>query len=265
MFTIDIWLLRAIVAVFLIAVVSAIIGSYSVFRGSTFMVSGIAHGALAGAALGIFLSLYFFATNYLFIALMFSVLFALGIAYASHKKENVDVATGVMFALSMSIAILFLSLIREYASVAWGLIVGDLLLLSQTDLEIMLISVAIIVLLFIIFHRKMLFSIFDPEGALSIGVNPWIYESILFVMIAIGVVVLLKGVGAILVYALLIIPAASSKRLSSSVSSSMLLAFIIALGAGLGGIILSVYTAVSPSAYAGLIATGIYFLTMFKK
>jgi len=265
MFTIDVWLLRAIIAIFLIAIVSSIIGSYSVFRGSTFMVSGIAHGALAGAALGIFLSLYFFHANYLLVALAFSILFALGIAYASHKKENVDVATGVMFALSMSIAILFLSLIREYASVAWGLIVGDLLLLSQLDVEIMLVSVALIVLLFILFHRKILFSIFDPEGALSVGINPWQYESLLFVMMAIGVVVLLKGVGAILVYALLIIPAAASKRISSSVSSSMLLSFLIALGAGLGGIFLSIYTAVSPSAYAGLIATTIYFLTIFRK
>ncbi len=265
MFTVDVWLLRAIIAIFLIAIVSAIMGSYSVFRGSTFMVSGIAHGALAGAALGIFLALYFFHANYLLVALIFSILFALGIAYASHKKENVDVATGVMFALSMSIAILFLSLIREYASVAWGLIVGDLLLLSESDIEIMLVSVFAIVLLFLIFHRRILFSIFDPDGALSVGIHPWLYESLLFVMIAIGVVVLLKGVGAILVYALLIIPAAASKRLASSVASSMLLSFIIALGAGLGGIFLSIYTAISPSAYAGLIATGIYFLTMFKR
>ncbi len=264
-FTIDVWLLRALIAVFLIAVVSSLIGSYSVFSGSTFFVSGIAHGALAGAALGIFLALYLFSVNYLLVALIFSIFFALAIGYASHKKENVDVAVGVMFALSMSLAILFLSLIREYASVAWGLIVGDLLLLSQSDLEIMFISVVFIVLVFLIFHRRILFSIFDPDGAMAIGLKPVLYESILFVMIAIGVVVLLKGVGAILVYALLIIPAAASKRLSSTVGITMMLAFLISLVSGLGGLALAVVSPISPSAYAGLIATAIYFFTIFKK
>jgi len=264
-FLVDVWLLRAIIALFLIAIVSSLIGSYSVFSGSTFLVSGIAHGALAGAALGIFLALYLFSVNYLLVALIFSILFALAIGYASHRKENVDVAVGVMFALSMSLAILFLSLIREYASVAWGLIVGDLLLLSQVDIEIMLLSVIAIVLIFIIYHRRILFSIFDPEGAMAVGLKPVIYESLLYVIVAIGVVVLLKGVGAILVYALLIIPAAASKRLSSTVASTMLLAFIISLFSGLGGLALAVISPVSPSAYAGLIATAIYFLTMFKK
>jgi ABC-type Mn2+/Zn2+ transport system permease subunit len=264
-FAIDIWLLRAIIAVFLIAVVASLIGSYSVFRGSTFLVSGISHGALAGAALGILLALYFFSVNYLLVALIFSVVFALAIGYASHRKENVDVAVGVMFALSMSLAILFLSLIREYASVAWGLIIGDLLLLSQSDVEIMLISVIFIVLVFLFFHRRILFSIFDPEGAMAVGVKPLIYESLLYVMVAIGVVVLLKGVGAILVYALLIIPAAASKRFSSTVSATMILAFVISIVSGLGGLALSVISPVSPSAYAGLIATGIYFFTIFKK
>ncbi|ADD07936.1 metal ABC transporter permease [Candidatus Aciduliprofundum boonei] len=265
MFTIDVWLLRAIIAIFLIAIVSSLIGSYSVFRGSTFLVSGIAHGALAGAALGIFLALYLFSVNYLLVALIFSILFALAIGYASHKKENVDVSVGVMFALSMSLAILFLSLIREYASVAWGLIIGDLLLLSQTDIEIMTLSVIAIVLIFIIYHRRILFSIFDPEGAMAVGLKPALYESLLYVIVAIGVVVLLKGVGAILVYALLIIPAAASKRISSTVSITMLFAFLISLFSGLGGLALAVISPVSPSAYAGLIATSIYFLTIFKK
>ncbi len=265
MFTIDQWLLRAIVATFFIAIVSSLIGSFAVFRGSTFMVSGIAHGALAGAALGIFLSLYFLPVNYLWAALLFSVLMALAIGYASHRRENVDVSTGVMFALSMSLAILFLSMIREYASVAWGLIIGDILLLSSEDIGIMLLSVSVIVLVFILFYRRILFSIFDPEEARAVGLNPYLYETIFFVLLAVGVVVLLKGLGAIMVYALLIIPAAASKRFSSTVMGTMFWAFIISLFSGMGGLALSYVSGVSPSAYAGLIATSIYLASILKK
>ena len=265
MFMFNIWVLRAIIAVVLISVISATVGSFSIFQKSTFFVSGIAHGSLAGAALGIYLSLYFFKFNPFLMAIIFSIIFALLIGYTSRKKEEVDVAIGIMFSFSMSLAILFLSMIKEYASVAWGLIIGDLLLLSQEDIQLMLLSVSLILLLFLIFRRKILFSIFDPESAESLGLNPYIYQSLLFVLIAIGVVVLLKGVGAILVYALLIVPSAAAKRFTQTLEGTIILSLFISLLSGIGGIAFSLLSNVAPSAYAGLISTFIYFLSLFKK
>jgi len=265
MFTLNIWVLRGIIAVFLISVVAASTGSFSIFQKSTFFVSGIAHGSLAGAALGIYISLYFFPINPFIMAMIFSVLFAVAIGIASHRKENIEVAIGIMFSFSMSLAILFLAMIKEYASVAWGLIIGDLLLLSSQDLIWMLITVALILLIFFTFRRKILFSIFDPEVAMVQGINPYLYETLLFILIALGVVVLLKGVGAILVYALLIVPAAAAKRIAGSFEGTIIYSFFISLISGLGGIFLSLFTSVAPSAYAGLIATFIYFLSLFRK
>lgn len=264
MFALNIWVLRGIIAVFLISLVSSSVGSFSVFHKSTFFVSGIAHGSLAGAALGIYISLHFFPINPFIMAMIFSVLFAIVIGIASNQKENIDVAIGIMFSFSMSLAILFLSLIKEYASVAWGLIIGDLLLLSSQDLLWMLVTVALILLIFSIFRRKILFSIFDPEGAMAQGINPHLYETLLFILIALGVVILLKGVGSVLVYALLIVPAAAAKRITGSFEGTIIYSFFISLISGLGGIFLSLFTSVAPSAYAGLIATFIYFLSLFK-
>ncbi len=260
----DILLIRALIAMVLIAVVSATIGSFSVFRGSTFFVSGIAHGALAGASLGIFISLNFFGVDPLLIALLFSVFFAVIIGYASHRSENVDIAIGVMFAFSMSIAVLFLSMIREYASVAWGLIIGDVLLLTASDMILLSVSVVTVVILFFVFYRRLLFVIFDPESAEALGLHVLRYETLLFVLIAVGVVALLKCVGAILVYALLIVPAASSRRLFGSVEGTIAGAFIISLISGLGGVYLSIYLNVAPSALAGLIAAIIYSISLFR-
>ena len=264
MFMLNIWIIRGLIAVFLISIISATIGSFSVFRGSTFFVAGIAHGSLAGAALGIFVTLYYFSFNPLLMALLFSIFFALSIGYASHKKENVDVAIGIMFAFSMSLAILFLSLIKEYASVAWGLIIGDILLLSHQDLMILILSTIVILIFFLLFYRKMLYSIFDPESAEASGIKSAYYETLLFILIAIGVVVLLKCVGVILVYALLVVPAASGKRFTSSVTGTILISFFISLISGLFGIFSSFYIDVAPSSLAGLFATFIYFLSLFK-
>ncbi len=261
----DVLFLRGIVAVFLISIVSATVGSFSVFRSTTFLVSGIAHGALAGASLGIFLSLSLFPADPMLVALAFSLFFAVAIGYAVRKNENVDVSTGVMFAFSMSLAVLFLAMLREYATVAWGLLIGDILLLSESDVQILLASVATIVLIFILFYRKMLFSIFDPESAEAMGLHVFRYNTLLFVLIAIGVVSLLKCVGAILVYALLIVPAAASRRMLRSVEGTILGAFIIALASGLGGLFLSTIIGFAPSAIAGLIASGIYAIAIFVR
>ncbi len=261
----DILVIRGIIAVFLISIVSATVGSFSVFRGSTFFVSGIAHGALAGAALGIFLTLALFPIDPLLMAMVFSVFFALAIGYATSRREDVDVAVGVMFAFSMSLAVLFLSMLREYASIAWGLLIGDLLLLSQEDLAILIVSVITIVLIFLIFYRKIMYSIFDPESAEASGLHVMWYDTLMFILIAVGVVALLKCVGAILVYALLIVPAAASRRMFPSVSGTITGAFVITLISGLGGIYLSYYLAVAPSSLAGLIAAAIYAVSLFRR
>ncbi len=261
----DILVIRGIIAVFLISIVSATVGSFSIFRGSTFFVSGIAHGALAGAALGIFISLTFFGVDYLIVALIFSVIFALVIAYASHLREDVDVAVGIMFAVSMSLAVLFLSMIREYASVAWGLIVGDMLLLSAQDIVILLLSTIFIALIFLLFSRKFLYVVFDRESAEASGIHVFAYESILFILMAVGVVSLLKCVGAILVYALLIIPAAAARRAFPSVGGTIAGGFIIALASGLFGIGMSFLVNVAPSSMAGLFAASVYAFTLIRK
>ncbi len=265
MFALSIWVLRGIIAVILISLVASTAGTFTVFKGATFFVSGIAHAVLAGAAFGIFITLYFFPFPEFLMTIFFAIFFALAIGYATHRSENVDVSVGIMFAFSMSLAVLFLAMIKEYASVAWGLIIGDLLLLSQEDVLWMSIAVLLILLLFLIFRRKMLFSIFDPEGAEAMGVNPYLYETLLYLLVGIGVVVIMKGVGAILVYALLIIPAAAGKRLSKGVLATGLFALLFSLLSGFGGIALSVLSGITPSALAGLIATFIYFLSYLKR
>ncbi len=261
---ITIWVLRAFIAILVIAVISSTIGSYSVFRGSTFLVSGIAHGALAGAALGVLISIYIVPTEPYFFSIIFALGIALAVGYASKKHESMDVAVGVLFALSMSLAILFLSMIREYSAIAWSLIMGNLLLLSSTDIELMILTAVFLTLIFLLTHRKMLFSIFDPEMAKVSGVNPFKYESLLFVLMAVGIVVLLMGVGAILVYALLVIPAAAARRFFKTVEGTMAGAFAFTAISGFLGIALSLYIDVAPSALVGLIATIIYAFTFLK-
>jgi len=263
------FIIRAIIAVILIAFVSSAIGSLTIFRGQSFLVAGIAHGALAGAALAIYLDYYGIipCINPMLGAALFGLVMALAIGYVSGRdsREKIDTVIGISFALAMSLAILFISMIREYAVQAWGLIMGDLLLLTSFDLLLLIIISSVTVFLVTLFYREFIFISFDEEGAYSLGLRVMLYNYLLLVLTALSIVVLLKGVGAILVYVMLIIPAAAANNIANTTSNVMILSLLFALISGLLGLAISLIFNVAPSAVAGLIATLIYLITLLIK
>ncbi|KAA0009349.1 MAG: metal ABC transporter permease [Thermoplasmata archaeon] len=259
---VDAYIMRAIIAIFILAINAAIAGSFTIFKDITFLVAGAAHAALAGASLAIAISLY----TSLYIdpmlgALIFSIMIALMAANA--RKANVAVAIG--FAASMSLAVLFISLIREQASRVWGLLFGDLLLLTLHDIIVMAIATIFILMLVIYFSREFLFISFDSEGAMASGINVKALNYLLLSIIAVSTVIIMKGVGAILVYAMLVAPAAASNEMAKSIMQVFSYAALIALLAGFSGLVISFYFNISPGAIASLIATLIYFVVIMKR
>jgi len=259
---VDVYIIRAIIAIFILAINAAIAGVFTIFKDVTFLVAGAAHAALAGASLAIVLSL-FFNLNFdpIIGAIIFSVLIAI---FSAHAKKT-NIAIGIGFAASMSLAVLFISLIREQAARVWGLLFGDLLLLTDHDIIIMAITTIFILMLVIYFHREFLFISFDNEGAMASGINVKLFNYILLSIIAISTVIIMKGVGAILVYAMLVAPAAASNEFAKSVLQVFSMAAIIALASGFVGLALAFYFNVSPGAIASLIATSFYFLSIIRR
>ncbi|RLI72224.1 ABC transporter permease, partial [Archaeoglobales archaeon] len=122
-FTLQPYILRSILAVLLIAINASITGSFTIFRNVSFLVAGASHAALAGAALAIVLGVYgIFTFNPIIGGAIFAVFTALAAGYAA--KDDINTAIAISFAMSMSLAILFISMIREYAARVWGLLMG---------------------------------------------------------------------------------------------------------------------------------------------
>ncbi|MHA1676192.1 MAG: metal ABC transporter permease [Candidatus Njordarchaeales archaeon] len=261
--------IRALIASFLISILSGLVGSITVFRGQTFLTAGVAHSAMAGAALGIFLNLYGYIAGVdpLFIATVFSVIIAIFVGYIAEKgeTEKLEIAIGVAFGFSMSLAILFISMIREYAIRAWGLIMGDILLLTYQDLLLLVIISAVIILINVITLRELVFISFDFEGATAFGVNTKFYHYLSLISTAIAIVVVMKGVGAILVYVMLVTPAATANELANTASNVVVLAFLIALASSILGLMLSIFLNLSPSALMGIIVTTIYLVSVLRR
>ncbi|MHA1617448.1 MAG: metal ABC transporter permease [Candidatus Njordarchaeales archaeon] len=262
------FVLRALIAVLLASMLSATTGNLTIFKGLSFFVATIAHAAMAGAALAIFLASYgIYPLNPIIGGCLFGITLSVLLGIASKgtvSSEKLDAITGISFALSMSLAILFISLIKEYAVQAWGLIMGDLLLLTMNDILLMIITSTIVVFLIILLLREFLFISFDPEGAEAFGLKTSLYNVVMLTLVALSVVVMMKAVGAILVYVIMIIPAATANRIARTPFSTVYISFLVSLFSGVVGLILALYIDIAPSALIGIIATLIYLLSLIK-
>lgn len=261
------FLQRAIIASVLIAVVAAASGTFMVFRGLSFMASGVAHAALGGTALGIFLQdsglVPWF--NPILGALLFSVLVALFTGYAGESgiAQKMEVAVGVSFALSMSLAVFLMYYIPPYrVPQIWGYLIGDILLLNNLDVIMLASTAALLGFITLMFNKEFVYVSVDMEGSVAHGMNARAYHYLMLIVSALAIALATKAVGAILVYAVMVAPAAAANELVKSIRGIILSVFVIALIAEIVGIATSFVVFVSPSAIAGILAALSYLLAL---
>jgi len=261
------FLQRAIIAAVLIAIVAAASGTFLVFRGLSFMASGVAHAALGGTALGIFLQDSGLAPWFdpILGALLFSVLVAVFTGYAGESgiTQKMEVAVGVSFALSMSLAVFLMYYIPPYrVPQIWGYLIGDILLLNNLDVIMLASTAALLGFITLMFNKEFVYVSVDMEGSVAHGMNARAYHYLMLIVSALAIALATKAVGAILVYAIMVAPAAASNELVKSIRGIILSVFIIALVAELAGIATSFVVFVSPSAVAGILAALSYLLAL---
>lgn len=261
------FLQRALIGAILVAIVAAASGTFLVFRGLSFMASGFAHAALGGAALGIFLQDSGIAPWFdpVVGALLFAILVATFTGYAGESgiTQKMEVAVGVSFALSMSLAVFLMYYIPPYrVPQIWGYLVGDILLLNDLDLILLASTAALLGIITLMFNKEFVYVSVDMEGSIAHGMNARAYHYLMLIVSALAIALATKAVGAILVYAIMIAPAAASNELVKSVRGVIFAVFLIALTAELIGIAASFVLYVSPSAIAGILAALSYILAL---
>jgi ABC-type Mn2+/Zn2+ transport system permease subunit len=258
---------RAILGALMIAVVASTSGSFLVFRGLSFMTAGVAHAALGGAALGLFLQASGIAPWFdpMLGALIFAVFVALVTGYAGETGigEKMEVAVGVSFALSMSLAVFLMYYIPpvQVPSI-WGYLVGDLLLLDNLDVVMLSGTALLLLIITILFNKEFIYVSVDMEGSTAQGLNARAYHYLMLITSALAIALATKAVGAILVYAILVAPAAASNELLNSVRGVLVAVFVIALISQFTGIALSLSVRTSPSAVAGILAALSYVIAL---
>jgi ABC-type Mn2+/Zn2+ transport system permease subunit len=137
-----------------------------------------------------------------------------------------------------------------------GLLFGDVLGVSDTDLALAAALALVALTSLWLLHGRLLIVGFDRLNARGLGVSPLTVDLALLVLLALALVVAVQGLGNLLVVAVLIAPAAAARLVARRMGSMMALSAAIAIAAGVGGLYLSYYakTAAGASIAAVLVA-----------
>ncbi len=192
----------------MVSVLCAIVSFFVVLKRLSFIGVGISHSAFGGVALAALLGV-----NIMFGAVGFSLGMALFIAFLRQRgKLSEDTVIGILFAFTMALGIIFVGLSNSYNVDLFGYLFGSILSITRTDLWVILILGASVLILIALFFKELLFICFDEEMAAVYGIPVNALYTLLLSLIALTVVVAIKIVGIILVSAFLVIPAAASRQ-----------------------------------------------------
>jgi zinc/manganese transport system permease protein len=237
-----------------VAVIAGVTGFFAVLRGSTFAAHAIPNGAFAGAAGASLLGLNPFAG-----LAAFSVAGALGIAALSRRARS-DVATALTFVLMLGVGALFVSWSNEYAQEAYSLLFGEVFGVSTGEVlpivVLGLISLAAIAVMF----RPLLLSSALPEVAAARGLRTARIELAFLVVMALATSMTVPVVGALLMFSLMIGPAAAARSLTARPGLALTWSVVIALVTVWIGIAASYQSNWPLGFFVGIIGAGFYLL-----
>ncbi len=232
---------RALAAGIMIAIICSVIGTFIVLKRLSMIGDGLAHIALGGIALGLFLGVYPVIS-----ALIFSVLSALGINSLKRARIYGDLAIAIFFSAGLAVAAVLLSLGRGVNVDLFSYLFGSILTVDETDLKIIL-GLGILTLgAVFIFYKELFYITFDEISARASGIPVERLNTLLTVLIAVTVVVSLKIVGILLVSSLLVVPVATALQISRSFRGTMLSSMIFAIFSVVLGLIISFYFNLAP-------------------
>lgn len=251
------FMLRALAAVAMVGVVCAVVGSFVVLRGMAFFGDALAHAVLPGVAVAYLVGgtggLLFWG------ALGAAVVTSLGIGAISRGgRLREDTAIGVIFTGVFALGIAIISTIRSYSVDLAHILFGNILAITPADLWLIAGFGAGVLLLVAAFYKEFVIISFDPVHAATLRLPAEPLRYLLLVLVAVTIVVSLQTVGAALMSAMLITPAATGYLLAKRLSRMMLIAALVAVGSGVIGLYLSYYVSIASGAAIVLVTTACF-------
>ena len=257
LFTYD-FMQRSLLAAAMVGGLCSVVGVFVVLRGLAFVGAGTAHAAFAGVALG-----YLMGWPPLVLAIIFGLATVWITGWVEEKgRMKLDVSIGILYTTTMALAILFIGLMKTYNAEVYGYLFGSVLSVTSDELRIIGWLSVLVLGLIVLFSKELYFIAFDQEMAEASGVSARRIFFLLLTLVALTVVVSLKTVGAILVFAMILIPASTAYQLTSSLRTLTLYSIVIGVTTAVAGVVISATWDVPSGPAIVLLATTVFFISV---
>lgn len=217
------------------SIACGIIGSYVVVRRLVFISGGITHASLGGIGMG-----FYFGWNPILSAMIFSILSAFGIEWLSSRQGvREDSAIGSFWSLGMAVGIIFIYLKPGFAPNLSDYLFGNILTITIPDIVYLAILSLVLILVFILFGRQILFAAFDSDFAKTRNLPVNLIKYTMMMGIAITIVLSIRLVGIVLLMSILTVPQMTANLFTSDFVKMILLSILIGFFGCIVGLFLS--------------------------
>jgi zinc/manganese transport system permease protein len=248
---------NALAAGGVVAVVAGVVGFFLVLRGQTFAGHALSHVGFAGATGAVLVGISPF---WGLIALTLAAGLAMGLL--GDRVSGRDVAIGMVLSLALGLGLLFLHFYTSFATRATSLLFGNVFGVDRgTVYTLAALGIACLVALAVI-ARPLLFVTLQPELAEARGVSPRLLSVLFMAIAAIAVAEAAQIVGVLLVFTLMVGPAAAAQRLTAGLGRGVLLTVILALVETWLGIALAYYSDWPTSFWISFLSGCAYFASL---
>jgi len=223
-----------------VAIVAGIIGYFVVLRRSSFAAHALSHIGFAGAAGAVL-----FGISPVYGLLLFTSVGGSSMAILSPRAAHRDVHIGTVLAFMLGLGVLFISLYTGYATEAYSILFGEILGISANDVLVTIVAALIILPVVALAYRPLLFSSIDEDVAEAKGI-PTLFLGVLFMLlVAAATSIAVQVVGVLLIFSLMVTPAAIAQRLAKRPREVIMISVAIALIATWLGLLVSFFVFVS--------------------
>lgn len=228
---------KALLATIFASISCGIIGTYIVTRRIVFVSGGITHASFGGIGLA-----FLIGVDPLIGATVFALLSALGIQFFTEKggvREDSSIA--IWWSLGMALGVMFVFLTPGYTPNLMSYLFGSILTVSTYELWAMIVLIVILLSIFKVWYREILYIAFDEEFARASGLRVSVFNYLLMMLIALTVVLNIRVVGIILILSLLTIPQATANLFTRDFRKIIILAILFGFIGSMSGLMISYF------------------------
>ncbi|MBU1225916.1 MAG: metal ABC transporter permease [Actinobacteria bacterium] len=249
---------RALLGGSLAAVALAVVGTWVVIRGMTFLGDALVHGVIPGIALAVLLDF-----NVLLGATIAAAVMIGGINLVHRQTAfSEDTGIGLLFVGMLGLGVILISRTDSYTGDLTSILFGDALGVTSGDLVVLVVIVGITLAASLFFYRAFLVLSFNEQKAQMLGLRPRLAHGVMLALITLSIVGSFQTVGTLLVLGLLVGPPATATLLVKRVPLIMATAALIGVFSVASGLIISYHANTSGSATMAVVPIALFFAVL---